>query len=261
MLKKTLFISLLALLPLIYSCRTSSKLVTSQSTVQLAQDYINAYKDIAVSEMKRTGIPASITLAQGMVESDFGRSSLAREANNHFGIKCHEDWVGPYITKDDDSKDECFRKYISADRSFYDHSDFLKSKPRYGFLFEIASTDYKSWAHGLKKAGYATNPDYANMLIRKIEENNLSYYDSGYKPVKMPSQLIAGSKDTLASTTTANANVSVIKSDNMAKAETPMNNNIVVFARTPRVLENNKIQYIVVKMEILSRSLRMNFRF
>ncbi len=155
-----------------------------------AGSYIEKYKDLAVSEMIRTGIPASITLAQGMIESDFGRSRLAREANNHFGIKCHNDWTGPTVRHNDDRRNECFRKYRKPEDSFYDHSDFLKYGSRYRTLFDIDPTDYKAWARGLKKAGYATNPDYANMLIRKIEENNLYYYDRGktannaYSPFK-----------------------------------------------------------------------------
>jgi len=141
-----------------------------------ADDYINSHKDIAVSEMKRSGIPASITLAQGMLESDNGNSTLVTEGNNHFGIKCH-DWLGAGIYKDDDSRNECFRKYKSAEESYRDHSDFLLSKQRYTFLFEYKSTDYKSWAKGLKKAGYATNPSYPEKLIKLIDENKLHLFD------------------------------------------------------------------------------------
>ncbi|MZP65514.1 MAG: hemagglutinin, partial [Bacteroidales bacterium] len=145
----------------------------------LPEIYINQYRDIAISEMKRTGVPASITLAQGMVESDYGRSTLARLGNNHFGIKCHNGWKGQTMRKHDDRRNECFRKYNSALESYYDHSDFLRSGSRYAFLFDLDPLDYKAWARGLKKAGYATNPDYANMLIRKIEENRLYEFDRG----------------------------------------------------------------------------------
>ncbi len=172
-------ISFLVLTILFVSCRTSRPVVTSSGGEASAGAYIERYKDLAISEMKRTGIPASITLAQGMIESDYGRSSLAREGNNHFGIKCHSDWTGPAIRHHDDRRNECFRKYKQPEDSYFDHSDFIKSGSRYSFLFDLPSTDYKSWARGLKKAGYATNPDYANMLIRKIEENNLYYYDRG----------------------------------------------------------------------------------
>lgn len=139
-------------------------------------DYIDAYKNVAVSEMKRSGIPASITLAQGLLESDNGNSSLVTKGNNHFGIKCH-DWKGPAIYKDDDSRNECFRKYKSAEESYRDHTEFLLTKQRYNFLFSYKSTDYKSWAKGLKKAGYATNPVYPERLIKLIEENKLYLYD------------------------------------------------------------------------------------
>jgi len=141
------------------------------------QDYFETYKEIAVHEMERSGIPASITLAQGALESGDGNSRLAREGNNHFGIKCHTDWKGKKIFEDDDSRNECFRKYPSADESFRDHSDYLRTKTRYAFLFDLNITDYKGWAKGLKKAGYATSSTYAEALIKIIEENNLSIYD------------------------------------------------------------------------------------
>jgi len=140
-------------------------------------DYINQYCELAIREMKRTGIPASITLAQGMLESQNGNSSLAVEANNHFGIKCHNDWSGDTMNLDDDAKNECFRKYDNVEESFVDHSNFLRTRERYAFLFELKTTDYKGWAHGLKKAGYATNPNYAPQLIKLIEDNNLSRFD------------------------------------------------------------------------------------
>lgn len=139
-------------------------------------EYIDLYKDDAIYEMKRSGIPASITLAQGILESADGNSLLARKAKNHFGIKCHSDWTGKTFIKDDDKKDECFRKYESVLASFRDHSEFLKKK-RYAFLFELEITDYKSWAKGLKKAGYATNPKYPQLLIGIIEKNELYQYD------------------------------------------------------------------------------------
>lgn len=141
------------------------------------EDYLKAYKDIAIKEMKRSGIPASITLAQGMLESNNGNSSLAQKAKNHFGIKCHSNWTGEKIFQDDDSKNECFRKYSNDEESFKDHSDFLTSGSRYAFLFESKSVDYKEWAEGLKKAGYATNPKYPEMLIKIIEDNLLYQFD------------------------------------------------------------------------------------
>ena len=141
------------------------------------EKYIQQYSSVAVSEMQRTGVPASITLAQGMLESRYGQSPLASEANNHFGIKCHNDWKGEEYHQDDDSSNECFRVYKSADESFRDHSDFLRYRDRYKFLFDYPVTDYKSWAEGLKRAGYATDPQYPAKLIRLIEEYSLYVYD------------------------------------------------------------------------------------
>lgn len=219
----------LAIISGLYSCKAYQPVVSTSRSGLSAQDYINTYSDIAVSEMKRTGIPASITLAQGMIESDFGRSSIAREANNHFGIKCHNGWTGPTIYHNDDRRNECFRKYRKPEESFYDHSDFLKSGSRYYFLFDIASTDYKGWARGLKKAGYATNPDYANMLIRNIEENNLMIYDGRYNSANLP-------RDT------------TIPDNQPIALRVPTVSTIApVLARVPRIMENNRIQYIIVK--------------
>ena len=140
-------------------------------------EYINMYKDDAVKEMLHSGVPASITLAQGILESGDGNSPLAKYAKNHFGIKCHKGWDGPTFHQDDDAKNECFRKYYSVYESYRDHSEFLRTRGRYDFLFELNVTDYKGWAKGLKKAGYATNPKYPQLLIRIIEENDLAQYD------------------------------------------------------------------------------------
>lgn len=126
--------------------------------------------------MYRSGVPASITLAQGILESRSGQSPLATEGNNHFGIKCY-DWKGRTMKMDDDLKDECFRVYDSAEQSFDDHSDFLRYRQRYKFLFDFETTDYKAWANGLKKAGYATDPSYATKLIKVIEDYDLAKYD------------------------------------------------------------------------------------
>ncbi len=139
--------------------------------------YIERFKGIAVEEMFKSGIPASITLAQGMLESANGNSSLAREGNNHFGIKCHG-WPGKTIYKDDDAVGECFRLYNSAEDSYRDHTEFLK-RQRYAFLFKLDRNDYKGWAQGLKQAGYATNPRYAELLIGIIERYGLYRFDSG----------------------------------------------------------------------------------
>ena len=139
--------------------------------------YIARYASIAVNEMYRTGVPASITLAQGIIESGSGRSRLATDGNNHFGIKCHNTWKGKTMLADDDRKNECFRVYDSAEESFRDHSDFLRYQDRYKFLFDLKTTDYKGWAAGLKKAGYATDPSYASKLIQCVEDYDLGRFD------------------------------------------------------------------------------------
>lgn len=140
-------------------------------------EYVDTYKDVAIDKMNTYGIPASITLAQGILESGCGGSDLAVKANNHFGIKCHKEWTGKTFRMDDDEKNECFRKYDDPADSYRDHSLFLTSRERYADLFTLKKTDYKGWAHGLKKAGYATNPQYAQLLIKIIEEENLHQYD------------------------------------------------------------------------------------
>lgn len=148
--------------------------VRAESSPQ--EKYIRRWAPVAVSEMYRSGVPASITLAQGLLESRYGLSSLASEGNNHFGIKCHN-WTGKKMFYDDDAKGECFRSYPTAEESFRDHSDFLRYRDRYKFLFELKTTDYKSWAAGLKKAGYATDPNYASKLVKYIEDYKLYEYD------------------------------------------------------------------------------------
>lgn len=142
-----------------------------------AVQYIEKFKDDAIKEMLAHGVPASITLSQGMLESGNGNSDLAVYANNHFGIKCHKGWEGPSYIKDDDAKDECFRKYPSVLESYSDHSQFLRSRSRYAFLFELKRTDYKGWAKGLKEAGYATDPKYTERLLEIIETHQLYKYD------------------------------------------------------------------------------------
>jgi len=151
--------------------------LSGQSSSRLSpQDYIEKYNEWAVMNMKRTGVPASITLAQGMLESGNGNSRLAVEANNHFGIKCHE-WTGEKVYHHDDRRNECFRKYNSVYDSYFDHAKFLTGRSRYASLFELETTDYKGWAKGLKKAGYATDPNYAKRLIDIIEKYQLHLFD------------------------------------------------------------------------------------
>ena len=156
-----------------------------QTAPDYRTDYILKYKDAAISQMQSSGIPASITLAQACLESGFGTSRLAREGNNHFGIKCH-DYKGRKMYVDDDIKDDCFRVYDRVEDSFQDHSDFLRFRSRYAFLFDLDPTDYKGWAYGLKAAGYATDPQYAVRLIDLIERYGLQQYDTAVSPDELP---------------------------------------------------------------------------
>jgi flagellum-specific peptidoglycan hydrolase FlgJ len=162
--------------------RSKSKKIKGKKDVVIpkinnTEDYINYYSSIAMDEMIQFGIPASITLAQGILESGAGRGTLAVQANNHFGIKCH-DWTGKKIFHDDDKKQECFRKYDNPEYSYRDHSIFLSNRGRYSFLFDLKKDDYKKWARGLKKAGYATDPKYSQKLIELIERYELYKYDN-----------------------------------------------------------------------------------
>ena len=162
--------------------RSKSKKIKGKKDVVIpkinnTEDYINYYSSIAMDEMIHFGIPASITLAQGILESGAGRGTLAVQANNHFGIKCH-DWTGKKIFHDDDKKQECFRKYDNPEYSYRDHSIFLSNRGRYSFLFDLKKDDYKKWARGLKKAGYATDPKYSQKLIDLIERHELYKYDN-----------------------------------------------------------------------------------
>ena len=159
----------------------SSFLAVAQNKTE---SYIVKYSQFAVDEMNMYNIPASITLAQGILESGNGESRLAVEGKNHFGIKCHSNWNGKTIIEDDDEKGECFRKYNKVADSYRDHSLFLAERDRYSFLFEYQKTDYKKWARGLKKAGYATNPKYPTLLINLIEKYDLSRFDKGTKSQK-----------------------------------------------------------------------------
>ena len=149
------------------------------------QQYIETYKDAAIAQMKRLGVPASIILAQGILETESGNSDLVKRSNNHFGIKCKSSWTGQSVRHTDDAPNECFRKYTSAMESYQDHSDYLYNSPRYESLFKLSPTDYKSWAYGLKKAGYATNPQYPQILINNIEKYNLQQYNEPASGDKM----------------------------------------------------------------------------
>jgi hypothetical protein len=165
-----------------------TKISSGQNPDQVTQ-YINAYKFLAISEMQRSGVPASIILAQGIHESQAGTSDLVIASNNHFGIKCKTGWTGQVVHHDDDARGECFRSYASASDSYRDHSDYLTQTPRYASLFKLNPEDYESWAYGLKKAGYATNLKYSQILIKLIQDYNLENYSLialGKLPAEQP---------------------------------------------------------------------------
>lgn len=164
------------LLAAIGSCMVLLVQAQTVSVRERTEQYINAYKEIAIQEMVRTGVPAAIKLAQGIVESQFGESDLAKESNNHFGIKCKTEWTGARTYHDDDARGECFRVYSSVADSYRDHSDFLRTRPHYAFLFNLDPTDYAAWATGLKKAGYATSNTYPQRLKKIIEDYELNQY-------------------------------------------------------------------------------------
>ena len=147
-----------------------------QAQILTPEQYIDKYKAIAINEMKRMGVPAAITLAQGLLETENGNSDLVKKSNNHFGIKCKSSWTSEGVAHDDDAPGECFRSYKDAEASYRDHSNYLRGNDRYASLFTLDPTDYKSWAKGLRKAGYATNPKYPDILIKNIEQYNLQQY-------------------------------------------------------------------------------------
>jgi LysM repeat protein len=163
--QNTLFYLMLLVTPVVFSQQSET-----------IKNYISKYKDLAVTEMQRTGVPAAITLAQGIHESGAGQGKLVLISNNHFGIKCKSNWTGESVKHDDDARGECFRKYQKPEDSYRDHSDFLRNGKHYAFLFQLDPADYSGWANGLKKAGYATNPRYPQVLIKLIEDYNLQEY-------------------------------------------------------------------------------------
>ena len=165
---------------ILLSCIAAAVLLPAVISADLTpqERYVRKYAMVAGEEMYRSGVPASITLAQGLLESRYGLSALATEGHNHFGIKCHNDWKGKTMKVDDDAKGECFRVYDEDAESFMDHSDFLRYRERYKFLFDIPVTDYRSWAAGLKKAGYATDPAYPAKLTKLIEDYGLDRFDT-----------------------------------------------------------------------------------
>ncbi len=199
------------------------------------EEYIKKYSIIAINEMNLHRIPASITIAQGLLETNNGNSELARYANNHFGIKCKNDWTGQTYYKDDEQENECFRKYNSPYESFVDHSVFLSTHDRYRFLFDLNLQDYRGWARGLKTAGYATNPEYANKLIKLIEEHSLYALDEQFVPGKI---LITNEKEIYSDTSFL---LHFLAIDSVQS---------VSFHSTyRRIFENNGVKFILARRE------------
>lgn len=226
---------------------------------QTREEYINKYKKIAVAHMERYGIPASITMAQGILESDCGNSWLSQASNNHFGIKCKRNWTGDVVYYDDDEKGECFRSYPSVEASYQDHAEFLDSQPRYDSLFSYAPNDYKSWARGLKAAGYATAPDYAQRLIRIIEESKLYLLD------REDGLTITERKPDTSPTTGSRAKATSIKPQRSLGAVDPDDYRVTVNAHKGyNVYRTNGVNYILAHdgdtFEKISRDFRISAR-
>lgn len=213
--------------------------------------YISEHKGDAIREMIKSGVPASITMAQACLESNDGNSPLALEANNHFGIKC-SNWAGPSYTQDDDAKDECFRKYNTALESYDDHSNFLKTRPRYSFLFDLDKTNYKAWAKGLKKAGYATDPTYANRLIKIIEDYQLNLLDTQEElPLYADSKPTPPSQNIPTATNNTSNEISISQSipENNIKVKRVLVPSVEVvdaFA-TRSIKEKNGVKYVIAR--------------
>ncbi len=212
---------------------------------QTREEYVERYKHIAIDQMERYGIPASITMAQGILESDCGNSLLSRSSNNHFGIKCKRDWTGERVYHDDDEKGECFRAYPTVEASYDDHAEFLDKQPRYDSLFVYASDDYRSWARGLKACGYATAPDYAERLIRIIEESQLYLLDRAGGDQKWRNR--------------EHGNLPIVLPEEMKLAIDP-DNKVVRVAEGYNIHETNGVPFVLANEGDTFRSLARTFR-
>jgi len=220
------------------------------------EEYIAKYKSLAISEMKRTGIPASITMAQAILESNNGNSKLAKRAKNHFGIKCHSSWQGKTYHKTDDKRHECFRKYSSVKESYLDHSEFLL-RDRYSALFKLEKTDYKGWARGLKKAGYATNNRYSSLLISIIQENKLYELDTlkkskSTKEKKEKSKIENESRK-------SNSKKETKEATKVIKNKQAQTDDFIIDNKAHTIKTNNRVKYIIVKKGDSFNSLNKEF--
>lgn len=231
----------------------SAVAISNGQTRQTREEYIDKYKAIAVAHMERYGIPASITMAQGILESDSGNSMLSRSSNNHFGIKCKKTWKGDRVYHDDDAKGECFRSYPSVEASYQDHAEFLDSSPRYDSLFAYPATDYRSWARGLKAAGYATAPDYAQRLVKIIEDYRLYLLDQDDGARRYTSYKTSGSE-----TESWFENHATAASDELVD---PNAFRVTINSHCGyNVYRNNRTHYIIAKEGDTFRSLGTTFR-
>ena len=220
------------------------------------QNYINKYKDIAIEQMQAYGIPASITLAQGLLESGAGLSRLATQANNHFGIKCHNGWTGKTIYVDDDIKNDCFRSYSSARESYMDHSKFLQGN-RYKSLFSLKTTDYKGWARGLKACGYATNPQYADKLIEIIELYQLHQYDTN-TPYRSTSKKSSGNNIDIAEAGSWIERIFKSNKTNKTKKKTKKEDLLGKVVKNHRIYMYNDNLYIIAQQGETFRSIALD---
>lgn len=232
-------------------CITTSVLFAQK---EKAEAYINQYKELAIAEMLRTGVPASIKLAQGILESQSGESDLAKTSNNHFGIKCKTEWTGARTYHDDDEKGECFRVYASVEESYRDHSDFLKNRPYYTDLFKLDPTDDEAWAKGLKKAGYATSPTYPQQLLKVINDYNLQQYslealsrkknNTAYTPTS-PQVLQQAAPDSKAITSIVNNNtIPEQKKETEPKSEAPVFSKSSSFPQGIFTINHSKVIFV-----------------
>jgi LysM repeat protein len=243
----------------------------AQQPVEAVTTYINQFRDLAIEEMQRSGVPASIILAQGILETEAGRSELVLRSNNHFGIKCKTTWNGEKVYHDDDARQECFRKYASAEDSYIDHSNYLKNTPRYASLFKLDPTDYKGWSYGLKSAGYATNPKYPQILIKYIEQYNLNDYTliaMGRKsrPDDMTATQPSASPEAKGTKTSPFLdNISISTTTSPASAEPPVASSekavTAVYPENEFKINNTRVVYVKAGTSLLSVAEKYDVRY
>jgi len=251
------------LLLLTFVLFTAHAVLGQASREEIIRQYIETYRGVAILEMQRTGVPASIKLAQGILETEAGKSDLVNRSNNHFGIKCKSWWTGEKVYHDDDARGECFRKYSSALDSYKDHSDFLRNNERYSRLFKLDPMDYKSWALGLKAAGYATNPKYPQILIRYIEEFGLNDYSliaMGRKKPDFEMGIATAAPVAMATTAVIPASAvdggiqhrQMIRAENYPQGEFKINNTKVIVAKAGTSLKSIADKYSLTQAWLLS---------